>query len=537
MPSDSVARTSSPWRSTLWVGVGAFALFAPTVAQFDVQTTDLSAMRVLGGEVLYRDIWTMYAPGSIYVMALAYWIFGTHMLVGNTLGVLVSAAAVAALHRLATRVVGTGAAAVVAAVFAFAFLAAGYQNSFASYPPAILLVFVAFDRLAVHAEQPRPRDLLVAGCLLGLAAVFKHDVAAYACLSAAAGLVATRDSGWAGGARAIAMLAFVVVAIVAVPVVLFVSAGAGPAMVHDFLVFPRTYFPVVRPEGFRVLPPLTTDPQALWWWLDLNAPSWALLAGLPGVLIGSRGAEPGPRRVLVMSVSVFILFWLAAHVQANTHRVSMAAFGPLVLAAGLVRCGKLSRPSPRLRALTMGLAALWCLAMVAPWAVRFHRAELGMQPVGLPRLGGIVGPLWQVEQLRELAEAIEQAGPPDAGILQVGWRNDVLIYAGATPYWLTDREMVTPFHELHPGITDVEPGQRRMLEDLSRIPLPVVVREHRFVADVLDLWGDRYRAGGVPVGATLLDEWVAANYEPWRRIGPYEVMRARSVDSPGIDGS
>ncbi|MEX2048828.1 MAG: hypothetical protein WEB90_04560 [Gemmatimonadota bacterium] len=523
-PSD---RARSPGQATLLVAAGALALFAPTVVQFNVQTTDLSAMRVLGGEVLYRDLWTMYAPGSIYVMALAYGIFGTQMLVGNALGILVSVASVAALHRLAARVLGPVPAIVVAAAFAFAFLAAGYQNSLAGYPPAILLIFLAFDRLAVHAETLRRRHLLAAGVLLGLTGLFKHDIAAYACIASAIGIAATPSSGWSGSARAISTLALPVVAIMALPIGLFVWAGAGPAMVHDFLVFPRTYFPHVRPEGFRVLPPLGADLQALWWWFDLNAPSWALLVGVPGVFRGWRTASGPSRRVLAMSMSVFVAFWLAAHVQANTHRISMAAFGALVCAVGMLDYGRVPRPSTAVTRGAMLAVVIWCLAMLVPWGARFYRAELGGQLIGLPRLTGIVAPRWQAEQFRELAEALDEAGPPEAPVLQVGWRNDVLIYAGATPYWLTDRRMVTPFHELHPGITDVEPGQRRMLEDLAGGPLPVVVREHRFQGDVLDLWGDRYRAGGVPVGATLLDEWVEANYVPWRRIGPYEVMRSR----------
>ncbi|MEQ1858294.1 MAG: hypothetical protein ABL963_17715, partial [Longimicrobiales bacterium] len=65
----------------------ALVLFAPTVVQLNVRVTDLSAARVLQGDVLYRDMWTMYAPGSIYFMALAYAVFGRHMLVGNALGI------------------------------------------------------------------------------------------------------------------------------------------------------------------------------------------------------------------------------------------------------------------------------------------------------------------------------------------------------------------------------------------------------------------------------------------------------------------
>ena len=68
----------------------ALALFALTVVQFESETTDLSAIRILSGEVLYRDIWTMYAPGSMYVMALAYSILGVHMIVGSVLEVFIA---------------------------------------------------------------------------------------------------------------------------------------------------------------------------------------------------------------------------------------------------------------------------------------------------------------------------------------------------------------------------------------------------------------------------------------------------------------
>lgn len=514
--------------STWLVAGGALLLFGPTVLALNVQTTDLSALRVLGGETLYRDMWTMYAPGSIYAMALAYGLFGSHMIVGNLLGILVSTGSVAALHRLGLRLGSSGSAAVVAAVFAFAFFGAGYQNSLASYPPAILLIFLGFDRLARHAERGERGDLLWSGLCLGLAAVFKHDVAAYACLAAAMGLVVVPGGPRAGAVGSVLVLATVVLAVVAVPLVALIALGAGPGLLDNLVVFPSTYFRHVRPEAFPILPPLDGGGQALWWWLNMNAPSWALILGLPGVALGWSEMPRSSRRVVVMSVSIFVLFWIAAHVQANTHRISMAGFGALVGVTGVLRFRFARDPEGVwVKRALASCVTLWCLAMFAPTAAVAYTRGPGLEFVGLPRLGGMLTDPETARQLRELSEALETAGPPEAPTLQLGWRNDVLIYADATPYWLTDRRMITPFHELHPGVTDIERGQRRMLEDLAGGPLPVLVREHRFAPDVLDRWGAIYREAGVPVGATLLDEWVDANYEAGERIGMYEVMRAR----------
>ena len=171
-------------RSTASVVAVTLVLFIPTVFQFHSETTDLSAIRVAAGEVLYRDMWTMYAPGSIYAMALAYRLFGTHMIVGNILGVLVSVTAVAAAHRLALRVARPVVAAGVAVLFAIAFLGAGYQNGLTSYPGGILFLFLAAGRIAAHGATRRSADLVLAGVFLGCAVLFKHDVGGYACLAA-----------------------------------------------------------------------------------------------------------------------------------------------------------------------------------------------------------------------------------------------------------------------------------------------------------------------------------------------------------------
>ena len=58
---------------------------------------------------------------------------------------------------------------------------------------------------------------------------------------------------------------------------------------------------------------------------------------------------------------------------------------------------------------------------------------------------------------------------------------------------------------------------------------PVVVREYRFSDETLDQVKAAYIVR-VPVGATLMDEWIAQRYEPGRRYGSYELLRLRPAD-------
>ena len=182
---------------------------------------------------------------------------------------------------------------------------------------------------------------------------------------------------------------------------------------------------------------------------------------------------------------------------------------------------------PVRRSLALVCIGAWCaIVCLERGYVMAQRVRSGTVSVALPRLTGISMPPDTVSWMRGLAREIEVAAEPSAPLLVLGNRNDMLVFADTTPYWLSNRRPATRYHELHPAITDTQAVQREMLADLARQPLPVLIREHRFDAGVLDAL-KRSLLGRVPVGATLLDDWVAANYVPGPRFGLYEVMRPR----------
>lgn len=514
-------------QSALVFGI-AFLLFATSATTFVARVTDLSALRVLAGEVPYRDFWTMYAPGSFVTLAGVFALLGPQLILSNVLGLLTSAVAVAMLQRLAHLVCGSGLSWVVAALTAVALYGVGYHNGFTSYPPALLLLLAAAWLAATRCVRPGWRWAAAPGFLLGTAMLYKHDVASYAAIGIA---VATAVSRIQAGVMpvlspVVAMAAFATL-LPAVVAGVLTGLGAGPEMWRDLVVFPLTDFRYVRPEYFPLVPQLRPSAletvQEIVHWGTCNVPTAALAVGLVALWRHRTSVDPGTTFVVALATVAFLFHWWAAHVQLNTHAISLTLWGSLVAGAGLAK-------QPAFRQARWRVIAAVC---IVGWGMLFlarpvynlaTESAQRVEWIDLPRLRGIRVSSDRAIWMRQLAGAIRDAGDSDAGLLLLSQRNDVTVYADSEPFWLSERPSATRYHELHPGITDTELVQREMLADLARQPLPVVVREQRFGDSELDEVKATMRRH-VAVGSTLIDDWVAANYVRGQRFGQYEVMR------------
>jgi len=512
------------WKSTGGVAAATLALFAIKLTVFTTSVTDLSALRVLDGDVPYRDFWTMYAPGSIYSMAAGFALFGRELIVSHLLGVLTAIAAVAALHRVLLAVTRPVPACIGALLYASAFFHAGYQNALASYPLSILFIWLGAGRLIEYVASRRRSTLLAAGVFLGLAVCSKHDLGGYACLAGAATLLLGGT-----GLGSVSLLAATVLGVVLIPLTALIAAGAGGDMLNDLVVFPLTDFKHVRQEYFPILPRFGDHPfPAFVNWATLNLPSLALAAGVIAGWRRRRSLQVAALPSFVFAVTLYALSWMAAHVQINTHVITLTGLGVWIAAAGVWPRGASSDVRRKLRIAGVTASVIWALILlVGPAGRSLADWRKGLEPVGLQGLHGIRVPPGEADWMRGLSEAIRRAGPSEAPLLLVGRRNDVLIYASSQIYWLSQRRMVTRHQELHPAVTDTEVVQRRMVADLEAGPPPIIVREHRFPDAKLDRVGADFRAHGVPVGSTLLDEWIARHYDGGERYGMYEVMQRK----------
>jgi hypothetical protein len=521
---------------TIIVFTAALLLFGPTAVNFVPRVTDISALRMLQGDVPYRDFWTMYAPGSFVTLALVFKVLGPQLIVSSVLGIVIAAAAVALYFRLVMVVSGAVPAALLAGLVALAFYGTGYHNGLASYPPAILLIFAAALSTSSRIARPGSGWALVPGLLLGCAGLYKHDIAGYAVIAVCIAVVVVRvRAGAAPVWTPAAIIGVAAAAVIGAAALVLIALGAGADAWEDLVRFPLADFKYVRGEYIPLLPQLRPSlvdtAQALSRWGQGMLPVLAFVLGAAGLWRGWRHLSPSALFLASFTAVAFWLHWWAAHVQMNTNAITLAAWGGLFGACGFSRLAFVQ--SSRLAGLVAALAVVgWSGVYVAR---RVYDAATNpptvRERIDLPGLAGLRAPTARAAELRGLAAAIADAAGPDAPLLFLSHRNDITVFAASVPFWLTPRHPATRYHEIHPGITDVEWRQREMVAALEAGPLPVVVREYRFPDAYLDAVKSAMKER-VPVGATVIDDWIAERYEPGPRFGDYEVMRALAGRTP-----
>jgi len=150
-------------------------------------------LRLLQGEMLYRDVHYLYPPLPPYLNSFLYRLFGIHLDVLQGVGIFCALLVVALSYRIARRVLSpfeSSLAALTVILFS-AFKPAGnliFPYAFAALYGMVFSLAALLFTLR-YAENARRRELIVAGTLIGLAAVSKLEFSFAAAVTIAATLV------------------------------------------------------------------------------------------------------------------------------------------------------------------------------------------------------------------------------------------------------------------------------------------------------------------------------------------------------------
>lgn len=511
----------SDTRRAWFLGLAAFLLLAPG-AFFDLPSGKLvvGATRILEGEIPYRDFWTMYAPGSLYLTAGLFSLFGPEILVQGLASCALTAAASSLLYLLLRDAsVECRIASACALVLALARWHTGIELS--SYEPAFLLAVLAWrDVLSGR--------LVRAGLLLGAAAVFKHDFAAYAAVGAALAIAVRRGNP-------LPMLASSLVLVV--PAMLFLAWRAGPEAWRDLVVFPSTDFPLVRGEPYpHLVPP--TRPLVAWVshpggiaetrgavlaigrYVGCFMPQVFFIVGLTVALRLGRKTPPA----LVLALALLPLFWMAAHVQQNTHVVTMAALSAMVFATAW-STHSLSRWA-------LGVAGTFHAAglLLAPTlaVVQMAREIPRARVLDVPGAALVMVPEETHAVMSPIAAFVREKVPPDEPIYVGLARHDATVISSPILYHLCDRRPALRYHELHPGITDREDVQVEMRNSIEeRGARCAILWRFGWPRNRLDAIRDRHRRAVPGAGCEKLDAWIAERFGRLNSYGEFDVCWVR----------
>ena len=145
------------------------------------------AQRILEGQVLYRDFFSFYTPGSFYAMALLFKIFGSTYLVARTLLPIFGGVFSLLTYLLARRVCGRW----IALLAAYLFLVIGLPYRFLHLHnwDSLVLAYVALYCAVRFVEAPKVGWAFATGTCVSLTALFEHSKGAGLFLGLLLGIV------------------------------------------------------------------------------------------------------------------------------------------------------------------------------------------------------------------------------------------------------------------------------------------------------------------------------------------------------------
>jgi hypothetical protein len=518
----------------------------------------VGGMVILDGGVPYRDLWTMYAPGQFYVVAALFWLFGRELLVQAMAVVLVRAASAVVFFVLLQRLGATRLLAIsLSAIFVLMFWTTGVELF--DYPPALLFLLLALDRVVRYFGGGGRRHLSWAGLWLGFAACFKHDIAAYMALGTTVGLFLSwlvagvrRPGDWLSPARATLTIATSAV-IAALPLALWTAWSAGAEAWNDIFVFPATVFRQVRTEAF---PPLVPDVGPLFAWLSnvthvglalaaadalspwamLNAPTVIFLGGVGIALAGNPRLDVVRSAQLTLFLVCLPFFWAAAHVQQNTHPYTMSVLGACV---GVLVWSWLSSLAVWKRLLrwplliAVAIYATGLLTLAGIRAATVYYEWTGSRVLDFPGFGGVRVPARVYDSFHPVGQFFRthtrEGEPIYAGLV----RHDSIIGNAPLLYAIAGRPACCSYTELHPGVADRLPVQREIIRRLEDGGVrAIVLWQFGWPADDLEIRKQRIVSVVPDAGSTLLDRYIAENFRRIETHGEFHLLWRRDAPFP-----
>jgi len=522
----------------LWIALPAKSPLNP----YDEGLALVGGMRVLHGEVPFRDFWTIYPPGQAYAIAAVFRAAGETVLAARVYDTILRGLLALLLYLLAARMLRSRDLALLPYGTAALLLASAFNYGYPVFP-ALLFGFAAIEVGLRGAGGGSARWPIGAGFLAGIAALFRIDIGAYAGCALLATLALRRLGGGGEGARfggrgpgflAEAGKAVGAALLATVPLYAWLGSKAGfDRLAENLLLFPLTTFREVR---HLPLPPLVESFDSIAAVFDARSPRMPAASlrfylpiaaiGLSAILVARSIARSLRDRTPLASedraCAALAVFGLGLLLQAESRydaiHVLPVSLVAVLLLAGLLRRLPWRRPwAAVLGAALVGVSAIPYLLLPGALLVREVRER---SPLGCFSELSRAGCVPTLAGQEALVRTLDRLDPTRGPLLVLLPRHDRVFAIDASIYFLAGRPVATRYHELHPGVATTNRVQEEIVRELIDRDLERIV---------LLQWGNpgEPNASRLSSGVDLLDRTVRARYVPERTVGMYEIWRRR----------
>jgi hypothetical protein len=493
-----------------------------------------NSMRVLSGEVIYRDFFAMYAPGIFWTMAGLFQFFGQSLAVERILDLLMRFGILTLLYTLIRRSASRLVALIPTVVCCLLLATADNARGYAMFPA------LAFSLLSCHlllrfVDSGNRLLLLGSGICVGLAGFYRHDVGFYSFLAASFTLFLSAPLSNANSAPAFSLPrkqypVFVMgLGVVAIPVCLyFLLNGALKDVWYCLVVVPGTFLHAVRALPLSPIMPLGSGH---WWVLAIRLHSFGPLAVylLAAILLAHRMWKQG-RWLLRQRAeqTLFLMIALGALLFAQTwsrndfvHRIPTSLFALAVIT--IVICefrppiGWVVVKSVALAGVLVFLVMFSARHLKSQWLNHLAWIRSGPCQHSLPRASCLSMDTDQVQAIRYV-----QSNVPENERIFVGLPQHQRVYTGDLMfYFLSNRHSGVRFQEMLPNMTNTAPVQKSMIDDLirSKVRCVVLFSGYEHVREP--------NLSSVASGVHLFDDYIRSQYHVVAQFGVYTILMNR----------
>jgi hypothetical protein len=264
----------------------------------DEGSTAAQALRIINGDLIYRDFFTVVTPGSYYTVAWLFRIFGEQLMVLRWAALVTGLGIFLIAYYIARRISAwpfAAAAALMTTVWGW-FLCA---PNFYSFQGALFSLIA----LACYVYgAPSWRWMIWAGVATGITALVKQNTGAYTAIGLLittwASMLFDTEVDWRGRMKMSAQL-IAGICVPVIPTLIWLTvSGAGPYLYESWVYYPLAKYPARFARPFPDFFPLASDAFDLWVKLVIFMP------------------------VVVYPIALVLIAWLSWRFQRHGDRVA-----------------------------------------------------------------------------------------------------------------------------------------------------------------------------------------------------------------------
>jgi hypothetical protein len=511
-----------------------------------------AAMRLLAGQLIHRDFYSVYGPGSYAILAGLFNVFQPSVFVARLFAVCTISGSVTLLFLILRSRVRPVVAWMIAAL-CLLWIGAEPAYLYPTYP----CIFLALAGALVLLQPGAPRDsamLICAGGISGLAAYFRYDAGFFILVSYSAAVFATllaRASGrhWFIESARAGMLLASGAAIVFLPgAVYYLSHASIGDFWFDIVDYTIHYYVIMRGLPFPGLLTLIHTPSSL----GVYFPLVTVLISLPLIVRDWKSVRAEHGDAIQIPAKLLFGFLAAILYYKGLVRVStihmMLSMVPAFALLGLIVDRPLLRSNFAFLG-TIGALVVLVIAGLDGGRPQFHVLRTDPRRIVLGWLAERTGILgykpdiiesclpwpgirfaWMKRDYGLIAYYLARHSEPSERVLVGTDHHDKIFLNPASLYFASNRLPATHWSEYDPGLQSRSDIQRKMIDELQQNNVRFVVRDGSF-DDVNEPNGSA-RSSGI----TLIDSYIDRNYRQVGHVELTSVWVRDDVVPPSTDG-